>query len=345
MSSNTPHTQHYCTTIHRKAQSLAQTWVQNRGYIPRILQDILLASSSLEALGKTNLHWLNEPRVPAGTPDGGRWTTIGSTPTNPIDNKPATKPINRPDGLYIPNESQPPIPQDKRYFIKQADWEAFNHHLQTMGLTPLEKFVYHQTFAYEGGMAQNPNGSAVAGILQDKLKELYDATHWPKNPHRAAAIALVAKLGNLPHNLGQPPNTYDLSPANVAEIYHYLFDTNFLRGAGGNHAFSKIANPYAAAALADTLFRHGDGGGTTLVRETINSFLPVNQRLPYASILQPKDLTIYAKLAKTSLSTLLTRLAEHRMKNAPKEKRRFEYFRYSDAIKHSIINNPHKPHK
>ena len=58
-----------------------------------------------------------------------------------------------------------------------------------------------------------------------------------------------------------------------AAIYREYFD-RALRTVGGHKALEAVGNPFAASALADTLFRFGTGGGTKLIQQALNRVIP-----------------------------------------------------------------------
>lgn len=61
--------------LNQRAQQLALSFYLRKGFVPQDVNEILKATSSLEVLEKYSP---NQPRVPAGNPDGGQWTSGGS---------------------------------------------------------------------------------------------------------------------------------------------------------------------------------------------------------------------------------------------------------------------------
>jgi len=75
--------------LHKRAYSLAFSYYLRRGFVPKELKNILNTTNSLNALIKYNPNWQNQPRVPAGNPNGGQWTDGN----NPLINDPPLEPV------------------------------------------------------------------------------------------------------------------------------------------------------------------------------------------------------------------------------------------------------------
>lgn len=220
----------------------------------------------------------NQPRVPAGNADGGEWTSggggagavlndaasryrAGGNPAKPY----AVVASNNPHVPALSSTNQiPPVPAYKKWFVQKEDWKRFHNQLNDPsampGLTDAERYAYPQVFAAEGGMGKSsdPKVTAIAGINKPYLKQLeQDAAFKP------AAAELWQKLGG---DSGLRPDK--LTPEDVVLIYRYDFDER-LKKAGGSAALDQIGNPYAAATMADTLFRHGAGAGGNIIRTAI----------------------------------------------------------------------------
>ena len=140
------------------------------------------------------------------------------------------------------------------------------------GVSPSELFAYGQIYAAEGGNTKDPLGSASSGILQKTLD---------------------SARGRMPGLLGvkTPSN---LTPDQRAAIYRDYINQALAR-VGGYQALSGIGNDYAAAVLADVLYRDGTTGGANIVRAAINQISP-NSVTPTGRIDQA-TLDIVARLA------------------------------------------------
>lgn len=60
-------------TLHEEAQSLAFSYYLRKGRVPQRLKQIIAITSSPELFFKMNFN-PDQPRVPAGSPEGGQWT-------------------------------------------------------------------------------------------------------------------------------------------------------------------------------------------------------------------------------------------------------------------------------
>ena len=65
--------------VHARAREVATIYYIRRGYIPPLLAEFAEATASDEAFIKYSA---NQPRVPAGNPDGGQWTSGGGDSTD-----------------------------------------------------------------------------------------------------------------------------------------------------------------------------------------------------------------------------------------------------------------------
>lgn len=66
-----------------EGERLAFAYYLRRGCIPLELKQILLRLELLEEAFKANPDWQNQPRVPAGQPEGGQWVGPGGVPARP----------------------------------------------------------------------------------------------------------------------------------------------------------------------------------------------------------------------------------------------------------------------
>lgn len=131
-------------------------------------------------------------------------------------------------------------------------WDSFHRAVQDLdGGSDAERFAYPAIFAAEGGARRDPTSSAASGILQATLDRA-----------RERGVAALADLKD-----GAEPR--DLTLRQRAAVYRDYFD-DALAPVGGRAALDALGNRHAAAALADTLFRHGPGRGTELIQKTNN---------------------------------------------------------------------------
>ncbi|ARJ64899.1 hypothetical protein WV31_04020 [Magnetospirillum sp. ME-1] len=117
-----------------------------------------------------------------------------------------------------------------------------------------EAFSYGEIFAAEGGIAVDPTSryKTSSGITIGTLRD---------------AMAGVPGLEGI-----ATPNLLTLPQR--AAIYRDYFD-RALRGVDGGHrALEAIGNPFAASALADTLFRFGPKGGTEMIQRALDQVMP-----------------------------------------------------------------------
>lgn len=279
---------------------------------------------------------------------------------------------------YVANDKNPPVPVYKKDIVQKADWQEFNAHYNDAKKMPdvsdTEKFAARETFAAEGGMMVSSDKSvtAIAGINKAYLRDLktqaqaytdakeelagiesnngfhegkkVSAAHISKlksdiEKYRGGQV-LLDKIG---HDIGTPANP--LTPKAVADIYHYDFNRR-LHGVGGVSALEKLGNPYAAAALTDTLFRHGQADGAQIVLDAVNTTrrslgqppVTVIKEKDKPLILGPKIFKAYFELAgkPATLKTLLGNLADLRYKAAGKtqkaEKPRFDRFGFEQEL-------------
>jgi hypothetical protein len=131
----------------------------------------------------------------------------------------------------------------------------------------------------------------------------------------------------------------------VPYIYKDHLDTA-LKKVGGSAALDKIGNIHAAVAMADTLFREGEGDGGNIIR---NAVIRTDPRLKDALRHEPgtvkeKTFEAYSRLAKNpaTLGALLDNVAQERTAAAtmkareagkavlPGDLSRFEYFRFKN---------------
>jgi hypothetical protein len=180
-----------------------------------------------------------------------------------------------------------------------------------MGLlevSPQEARAYHEIFAAEGGLREDPLSRAASGLL----------------PATINALVAAGRLIEVPSGL--PPRR--LSVRQRAAAYRAYFD-DVLRTIGGHHAFLRIASVPAAAAIADTLFRHGGRGGTRLVQRAMVAVEPSDCAVD--GRLGPRTFDLFCRLAAdpARCRALLDRLADARLgATGGRERPRIDHFRF-----------------
>ncbi|TAN65370.1 MAG: hypothetical protein EPN20_07665 [Magnetospirillum sp.] len=131
-------------------------------------------------------------------------------------------------------------------------WQGFN--TAVTGLPEpgdAEAFSYGEIFAAEGGVAVDRKTFASSGIMPATLDAL---------------------RGRIP-GLGGGIAPANLTYGQRAAFYRAYFD-DALRSVGGHRALEAAGNPFAASALADTLFRFGASGGTRLLQSAMDKVMP-----------------------------------------------------------------------
>lgn len=189
-----------------------------------------------------------------------------------------------------------PVPEYRKYVFssdaKAKDWSAWQ---TTVGNLPNirsgELRAYVEIFAAEGGRPIANNSPRNAGIGSETLSNL----------HTQGRLTAVAQ--------GVPPR--NLSLPQIANVYRDYQDDALAR-AGGSKVLGTIGDDRVAAALADTLFRHGATGGGNLIRRAINSIAP--GAVADRGVMTLDAVDAYRKLTQRDWRTLLNRLAIERSK-------------------------------
>ena len=194
------------------------------------------------------------------------------------------------------------------------DWSASVKQLPSVSAT--EERAYMEIFAAEGGNQPDRSSSAMSGILQGTLNELL-----------AKGFVKGVKPGVTPKQLPIQKRV---------EVYRGYLDFA-LKDAGGSAALRQIDNPEAAAALADTLFMHGRGGGGRLIQNAVNDIIP--KRVQADGVVGIKTIEAYKSLVAdpNQHQMLLDALARQRrdtVKNDPDFKGkeiRINHFRFQKS--------------
>jgi hypothetical protein len=166
-----------------------------------------------------------------------------------------------------------------------------------------------EVFGQEGGVPKDGGSTASAGILQKTLDNAKDA-------------------GGAGLDSATTPSK--LTNEQRAAVMRYKLDREELSHVGGIKALDKIGDNQAAAALADTLYRHGGVDGPRLLQQAINDVQP--GAVPKTGFMGSKTLEAYGRLASSpeTKGKLLDALAEQRQfaVRDPNERARFDYYRY-----------------
>jgi len=189
-------------------------------------------------------------------PQSSRTKNDGASASPQISQVPAS---GRTGGQTIsPGTTGPviPVPAYRKDVIggQGARWTDWSNATRSLpAVTPNEQRAYTEIYAAEGGDEIDPSSGAISGITPSTLDELIEK----------GFIKGIAK--------GTPPTSIRLERR--PEIYRAYFDFALNR-AGGSSVLSRIPDADAAAALADTLFRHGRTGGARILQNAINTVNP-----------------------------------------------------------------------
>lgn len=212
------------------------------------------------------------------------------------------------------SEDQSTPPANKSDFFKSRNpsgtWDDFRGEVQSLPDTgQAGKFALVEVFGQEGGVPKDSASTASAGILQRTLDN--------------------AKGAGVP-GLEKATTPNGLTNEQRAAVMRYKLDREELSHVGGVKALDKIGDNQAAAALADTLYRHGGVEGPRLLQRAINDVEP--GAVPKTGFMGKQTLEAYSRLASSpeTKGRLLDALAEQRKLAArdPNERARFDYYRY-----------------
>jgi hypothetical protein len=209
----------------------------------------------------------------------------------------------------------PPVPVHKRDVFKspkqQRAWADFNHALGDLpDANEVEKLAYPDIFAVEGGVI--PDGSTVAGISTERLKEL-------KNQIPSVTAKTLPK---------------DLTPQQQVQFYRAHLD-DVAQSAGGIQALEDINDPGVASYVADTLFREGKTGGPKKIQDALNKVLgagTVNEN----RIFDANTLNNIKQVIQTAdqRQVFMEKLYENRVVTHPSDWARNQYFYQRAFDKH-----------
>lgn len=214
------------------------------------------------------------------------------------------------------SEDQSTPPANKADFFKSKNppgtWDDFRGKVQSLPDTGTDgKFALVEVFGQEGGVPKDGGSTASAGILQRTLNNAKDA--------------------GVP-GLERTTTPDKLTNEQRAAVMRYKLDREELSHVGGIKALERIGDNQAAAALADTLYRHGGVDGPRLLQQAINDVEP--GAVPKTGFMGKQTLEAYGRLASSpeTKGQLLDALADQRL-DLPGmrhggEPARIEYFRY-----------------
>jgi hypothetical protein len=189
------------------------------------------------------------------------------------------------------NTPIPPKPAYKKDVVSDSTWRDWIGALAKAGFSDTQRRVYQEIFAAEGG--NTPDGERVSGIGPKTIKDLI------------AKKALPRTMSDL--------NPSDLTADQKVTVYRAYLENAFRHVTGKNTALDRIGDDQAAAALADTLFRHGGGKpGNRIVQNAINDVVP--GRVAVDGVLGNDTLAAYGELAREPATkrALLDALADRR---------------------------------
>ncbi|MBI3707152.1 MAG: hypothetical protein HY246_05675 [Proteobacteria bacterium] len=210
------------------------------------------------ALGK---YRPDQPRVPAGRPDGGQFTFdddplgIGTIDGLVDDGDDAESTDAGERILLASTDPFPPPYRANPQTLSQQIWDEFNDAVAKLPtITPTEQFIFSEIFAAEGGLGIDPNSRASSGITRGTLR-------------RAQADRTVPGISGV----SEPGS---LTAVQRATVYAWFFDKDIMKNVTGRGArLNDTGDQYSAAAFADALFQHGQSKGGELVRQTINEII------------------------------------------------------------------------
>jgi len=243
-----------------------------------------------------------------------------SLPSTPNTNVPAVanakvvaadlREANPDSRLHTDLAEPPPFVKEYLKLSPPATWENMVLALEQADLGPNRVFAYANTFAAEGGVRKDPEGVASSGITGHLLSDARGAAP-PGSPLKSVRAPV------------------DLTPDQRVQVYDYYFD-NALASVGGAIALDEIPDKQVAAAVADTLFRHGPTGGTLIVQQAINTvrwaedLAGINLTSSFGDQTLTSLVLLSSSATKAALLTAIAGFRDNRVR--PSELRRVEYF-------------------
>ena len=215
--------------------------------------------------------------------------------------------------------TRPPPAIRSEVFKGKTWWRDFNAALEkTPFMGEMEKFAISEIYGVEGGNGVDQKSRASSGLLPSTLDSL-------KRDGLVPGVAANAR-------------PEDLTMAQRAVALQAYLDREFrtVEPFFGRHGsagvLNSLDNPYAAAALADTLVLHGSRDRAEAIQKAINDVSP--GRAVVDGTMGSRTWQAYRDIANdpAKLGPLLEALANRRLPLAkdPGEKTRINYYRYSN---------------
>jgi len=202
-----------------------------------------------------------------------------------------------------------PVPVDKVDWFavgnRREQWKNFQRSARALpGATDTEVEVYVELHAREGGMTQNPESSAFAGVMQNTLDGLINN----------GLVPGVEK--------GTKPS--ELNEEQIAGVYRAFFDDALARvdrHKSGHQVLQEIGDSSGAYALAESLFHFGAPDGTAFLQEAINTAAS-DQVLRVDGVMGPQTMGAYRNLLtdKGTRDRLLHAVADRLTKEGARRK-------------------------
>ncbi len=175
-------------------------------------------------------------------------------------------------------------------------------------LSTREQQIYARIAEEEGVDRKDPESTAFAGILRDTLRDAQRRNPSLRGFHGPSALTDDA----------------------IITVYKDYFD-EIMQSVGGSRAIDEIDSDCAAAALMDTLFRHGRGDGATLLQQAIADTwfdaFPDSTPPLIASGFGPATFGAFHALVRSGYGAQLTRaLANRRTSHRESERSRYDRF-------------------
>lgn len=145
-----------------------------------------------------------------------------------------------------------PVPPTKRSLVPLIEFARWGAAVDKAGIIGNARRAFMETFGIEGGLKEDPENGAVAGIMKKPLDRLREKAGIPED----------AKPKDLTHQ------------QRVRFYQEFMKEPGYLTPVGGLAALDALRDEEVAAALFDTLFRNGSGGGTGAIQKAINRVDP-----------------------------------------------------------------------
>jgi hypothetical protein len=223
----------------------------------------------------------------------------------------AAEPRTRQSGLEAP-------PAFKAAYFKSRNppgtWDGFVTALeQRKDLGANRIFAYALVFGAEGGVAKDPTSTASSGILALTLGDLKAKGYIPADSSVQSVTA-----------------PRELTLDQRVTVYDAYFNQLFAK-AGGAAILDQLPDREIAAAVADTMMRHGLAGGTYLIQYAINRVHQANNQpgVRVSNIFDRDTFDAIQRLqSERDKTRFLTNLSGLRKGKSLREEERFKYFTF-----------------